>query len=65
MIAKSFALQHRCTNIIHDSYQRITTSFLENGQILVKNSFFLWDQKYGKLYLTNSNYYLSVNSNGN
>ena len=30
-----------------------------------KNRFLLWDQKYGKLYLTNSNYYLSVNSNGN
>ena len=35
-----FALQHRCTNITHDSHQRITTLFLGNGQILVKIVFF-------------------------
>ena len=45
----------------HKHYTRLssksnTTLFLGNGQILINNRFLLWDQKYVKSYLTNSNY---------
>ena len=56
MIVKASVWHLTCTTITQDLHLRVTASFLENGQSLVKNPFLSWDQRCGKLYPKNLNY---------